>query len=215
MGYWGANCPGERGVNEPIEELVTRPARLDDAECLLAFYKGITGADAHHFRPWPSSISAMQKHLADVRSGRAISVVTVTSDGRIVGHCFLKNVDAPAPGQAWRDRDAVSETRRGGFFLRLSRRAEHVLRAILRRPRKPRLGIGLLDSAQGRGLGKALMQTVLTEARARGVPAVTLGVHKDNVRAVELYKGFGFTVVGDLSQQRPNDSYEMILRIHA
>lgn len=46
---------------------------------------------------------------------------------------------------------------------------------------------------QGRGVGKALLARSLSCARAQGIKKVRLGVTEENISAVNLYKGLGFT----------------------
>lgn len=55
------------------------------------------------------------------------------------------------------------------------------------------LHIDLLPAAQGRGVGRALVDTLLTELRARGVPGVHLGADPANTGALAFYDRIGFT----------------------
>ncbi|MGV8881209.1 MAG: GNAT family N-acetyltransferase [Rhodoglobus sp.] len=57
------------------------------------------------------------------------------------------------------------------------------------------LHIDLLPSLQGRGAGRALIDTLLTALSARGAPGVHLGVSLANVRAVGFYQHLGFSTV--------------------
>ncbi len=54
----------------------------------------------------------------------------------------------------------------------------------------------VLPEAQGRGLGRALLQDVIERA-ARGGQRVTLAVLKANPRARRLYERLGFRAVGE------------------
>lgn len=65
-----------------------------------------------------------------------------------------------------------------------------------RRP-SAELGIVVSDPFQGRGLGSRLVEEVLRLARGRGVREVVLSVLSDNVRAIRLYRKFGFEFVGE------------------
>jgi ribosomal protein S18 acetylase RimI-like enzyme len=58
--------------------------------------------------------------------------------------------------------------------------------------------IGISKEKQGRGYGRWLLQTLLTQLASEGVTAVTLGVWADNHTAVHLYKSLGFTRTGTL-----------------
>jgi diamine N-acetyltransferase len=48
----------------------------------------------------------------------------------------------------------------------------------------------------GKGVGKALMQATINEARQRGCDCVWLGVWEKNQRAIDFYKKWGFREVG-------------------
>jgi ribosomal-protein-alanine N-acetyltransferase len=52
------------------------------------------------------------------------------------------------------------------------------------------------ESARGRGLGSALLDAALDEARGHGTEEVFLEVRSSNVRARELYESRGFVEVG-------------------
>jgi ribosomal protein S18 acetylase RimI-like enzyme len=59
-------------------------------------------------------------------------------------------------------------------------------------------GVGVVPSERRRGLGRALMEAVHDEARARGVERVWLEVIVENAPAVALYEDLGYTHVRDL-----------------
>jgi len=52
------------------------------------------------------------------------------------------------------------------------------------------------ESARGRGIGSALLDAALDEARGHGTEEVFLEVRNSNVRARELYESRGFVEVG-------------------
>lgn len=52
--------------------------------------------------------------------------------------------------------------------------------------------IGVLPPFEGRGIGRAMLTELLTEARRRGADNVMLEVRADNPRAQQLYTRFGF-----------------------
>lgn len=58
------------------------------------------------------------------------------------------------------------------------------------------LGMGLLPSFRGRGIGTALIRRSLDAARAFGLHRVELTVRENNAGAVALYKKVGFEVEG-------------------
>lgn len=58
------------------------------------------------------------------------------------------------------------------------------------------LGIGVLDSFRGMGIGKALMLKALELAKDKGLTRIELTVRENNTRAIELYKKLGFVTEG-------------------
>lgn len=61
-------------------------------------------------------------------------------------------------------------------------------------------GIQLDPTAQGRGVGTAIIESIKTEAAAAGV-AVELAVEKDNPNARRLYDRLGFVEVGETEDE--------------
>lgn len=54
-----------------------------------------------------------------------------------------------------------------------------------------------LAATHGTGLGHALMNAAMDDARARAVRRLLLGVHPDNRRARSFYEKHGFAVIGE------------------
>lgn len=48
---------------------------------------------------------------------------------------------------------------------------------------------------RGRGIGSDILDFLIAKAKEIGFPEMTIGVDKDNVAALNLYKKFGFTTV--------------------
>ncbi len=59
-----------------------------------------------------------------------------------------------------------------------------------------RLGMGIVASHRGRGIGRALVATALKAAVAAGFRRVELDVFSDNPAAIALYRSVGFAVEG-------------------
>lgn len=57
------------------------------------------------------------------------------------------------------------------------------------------LHIDLLEKAQGRGIGKAMMQLILKSLRDKGSPGVHLGMGAKNARAFAFYTKLGFSLI--------------------
>jgi len=57
------------------------------------------------------------------------------------------------------------------------------------------LHINLLPVAQGAGLGRVMVETLLSALRDAGAAGVHLGVRERNVRAIRFYERLGFTTL--------------------
>ncbi|MFN6934744.1 MAG: GNAT family N-acetyltransferase [Tsuneonella sp.] len=55
-----------------------------------------------------------------------------------------------------------------------------------------------MQSATGRGMGAALLENALAEARARECDAIQLSVYAENFGAQRFYQRYGFTKVADI-----------------
>jgi putative acetyltransferase len=65
------------------------------------------------------------------------------------------------------------------------------------REQKVSLGLGVADEWQGKGLGRALMRSVMEFVNQRQFPQVRLTCVKDNAVAQRLYESFGFQHTGE------------------
>ncbi|MBX5045958.1 GNAT family N-acetyltransferase [Rhizobium lentis] len=59
-----------------------------------------------------------------------------------------------------------------------------------------RLGMGILPTYRGKGLGRQLIDATLKAAQEAGFTRVELDVYEDNSRAIALYEKVGFTREG-------------------
>lgn len=60
--------------------------------------------------------------------------------------------------------------------------------------RTPELAMAVVPSARGRGIGSALLEALLEQARRDGHEAISLAVDPANAGAIELYGKHGFEV---------------------
>lgn len=99
--------------------------------------------------------------------------------------------DTSAPGKT--DLSLVAEI--GGEVI--GNAGLHPTGLALRRRHCAGLGICVASTAQGRGVGKALMQALCDYADDWGqILRIELTVFTDNARAIALYRRFGFEVEG-------------------
>jgi ribosomal protein S18 acetylase RimI-like enzyme len=67
----------------------------------------------------------------------------------------------------------------------------------------------------GRGVGPALMEAALREARARGHDSIWLGVWERNARAIAFYRKWGFVEIGTQPFQLGNDLQNDLVMMRA
>ena len=74
--------------------------------------------------------------------------------------------------------------------------------------------IAVADNVRRRGLGRVLVQTLLTEARKRGATEVFLEVRADNPGAQQLYRSLGFEQIATRQHYyQPDDVDALIMRL--
>ena len=84
---------------------------------------------------------------------------------------------------AIKDGEVVGTVSLNGLPRRMSHRAE--------------LGITVLMSEWGKGLGNRLMETVIDYAKNSGIEIIELAVRSDNERAIRLYEKHDFKEIGE------------------
>ena len=93
------------------------------------------------------------------------------------------------------DTGIVAETNEGvligAAWIRLLPTDIHAINEHL-----PELTMGVLPQYQRKGIGKRLMEELYKAARAIGITKISLGVHKENLPAVSLYKQQNWIVDG-------------------
>lgn len=101
---------------------------------------------------------------------------------------------------------AVDETRVVGWAdLTPLGMAEHAHRATL--------GMGVLASHRGKGLGRGLLEVCLAHAPRSGIRKVELTVYTNNFAAIGLYRSAGFADIGVVHDYRRLDGevYDALL----
>ena len=56
------------------------------------------------------------------------------------------------------------------------------------------LGTAVIEEETGKGIGKMIMDKLMSEAKTKEVKKITLTVDKDNATAFALYKKYGFQI---------------------
>ena len=75
--------------------------------------------------------------------------------------------------------------------------------------------IAVAESARGQGLGRTIMQALISEARKRGARLIFLEVRADNPGAQRLYERLGFTPVGvRRGYYQPDNVDALVMRLN-
>ncbi len=77
-------------------------------------------------------------------------------------------------------------------------------------PEVPELGIAVVATHQGYGIGRGLMESLIELAAGEGRPGISLSVEDGNSRAAHLYESVGFRTVG-----RNGNARTMLLELKA
>jgi len=72
--------------------------------------------------------------------------------------------------------------------------------------------IAVAEQYRGQGVGRALMQEILDDARAHDCSEMLLEVREDNQSAQSLYENLGFEVIARRSRYYPDGSSALIMR---
>jgi ribosomal-protein-alanine N-acetyltransferase len=107
----------------------------------------------------------------------------------------LFGADAWTPGQFWSELARVPQSR---WYVAARRDGALVGYAgiFLIPPEADVQTIAVAAAEQGRGTGRVLLQSLLARAAGAGARVVHLEVQADNVAALGLYAGVGFTMDG-------------------
>ena len=58
------------------------------------------------------------------------------------------------------------------------------------------VSVYIADDHRGKGIGKALLQALITESEANGIWTLQAGIFTDNTASVKLHEGVGFRLIG-------------------
>ena len=130
-------------------------------------------------------------NLTELRQGTARDLVTVNA--------IMQEAFDPRYGEAWTMSQCMGMFALPGVWLTIASLDGFDSGFALARGAGPEAELLLLATRQGarrRGVGGALLRSVVAEARARGVSDLHLEVRAGN-DAVNLYQREGFTKVGE------------------
>ena len=178
------------------------PARLHDMPgayqtCLLA---GEVGQDASGLYRDPDLLGHVYVGPY-IAQGTGTQLVVVDEEGSAG---YLLSTDDTASFEEWAEDAWWPPLRLRYPIIDDGSRDAELIRLIHEPPRTPvslvreypaHLHIDLQDRARGSGLGRALIERLLTALREREVVGVHLGVDEDNTNAIGFYEHLGFREV--------------------
>jgi len=148
--------------------------------------------------PWPPKGPRIKAKIRQAREEDGPAVAEMMAETTVVWGTM--QIPFQSPGM-WGARFATNPPDR--FFTYV---AEHrgailgmasvILLGELRRRHVGSVGMSVATRAQGRGVGRALLERLLQTADALRVHRVELGVYVDNDRAIRLYERCGFVREG-------------------
>jgi ribosomal-protein-alanine N-acetyltransferase len=104
----------------------------------------------------------------------------------------------PRFGESWTAAQCAGLLPMPGVWLTIAREGDAVVGFALSRQvinEAELLLLAVRERAQGRGIGKLLLERFAEQAKSRGADRLHLEVREGN-HAVKLYEDFGFTLVG-------------------
>ena len=132
---------------------------------------------------------------ADVEFLTTVVIEATLHQGRLPDD--FDEVDYRAGFGAWTSEQVSGDgTGSSISVVEVGGRAAGRLRVVRRDGLVEIAGLQLLPEHQSRGLGRTVVEAVVAQARADGLP-VELGVEKDNPRARAFWERCGFTYVGE------------------
>jgi ribosomal protein S18 acetylase RimI-like enzyme len=166
--------------------------------CLLA---GDAGQDASALYRDPDLLGHV--YVGPYVAQRTGTQLVVVDEAGVAG--YLLSADDTRAFEDWAEATWWPALRARYEPLHDGSRDDALIRLIHDPPRTPaglaqtfpaHLHIDLQVRARGKGLGRALIERLLTELRGRGVAGVHLGVDEGNENAISFYEHLGFREVG-------------------
>ena len=155
------------------------------AEAAALYWQAFGSKLGRVLGPEPMALRFLQRVM---RADHCLTAMD--DDGRLLGLAGLKTPAASFAGGSLADLRSVYGLVGGfwrGFLLQLLGREVDNQRFLLD-------GLCVSDQARGQGVGTALLEAVVAEARQRGYRAVRLDVVDTNPRARALYERRGFVL---------------------
>lgn len=87
---------------------------------------------------------------------------------------------------------------------------------VISAPQQARiLMLAVIESERAKGVGRALMDSFIREAKLRGIRRIELEVRVSNIGAIKFYRRYGFTIVNTIKAFYTDgeDGYKMMRQI--
>lgn len=115
------------------------------------------------------------------------------------------------PGEQWGAEAWATQLALPGTFGFISNQGGAILARVAGDEAEV-LTVAVLPEARGHGLGRALLDRAVAEARARGADSMVLEVSVANAPALRLYASAGFQTVGRRPRYYPGGTDALIQR---
>jgi ribosomal protein S18 acetylase RimI-like enzyme len=188
-----------------VGPIIIRTAEGDDRSALYEICRltGDAGADATGLYDDPALLGAVYvgPYLALEPELAFVGVDDAGVAGYVLGAADTAAFEAACAQRWWPELQArypeppAGPHTRDEELYQLIHHPDSTPTAVLERY-PAHLHIDLHPRAQGRGLGRRLMDVLLDALRDRGAPGVHLGVDTANHRAMGFYTHLGFTSIG-------------------
>lgn len=106
------------------------------------------------------------------------------------------------PFSAEEEASYIEAMNQSGNMLLLAKYDDRIIGSVSvsrfqrRMAHRAELGITVLRTEWGKGIGSELMRRAIEHAKANGMEILSLEVRSDNTRAIRLYERFGFQKIG-------------------
>jgi GNAT superfamily N-acetyltransferase len=173
------------------EEIILRPLKSDDKKLFGDFLLGLSKETTDLFGPHPLTREDADKLCLQSDCSNILRLIAVNSKDEIVGYMIIS------------------------YPLRESQLQRYEIYNIeLVQGRDLCIAPCIADLYQSKGLGSLLMNMTLDIARDLGAKYIIpwQGTGQKNVRAVNLYKKYGFEITGEFNRYG-NDNYDLTLKL--
>jgi ribosomal protein S18 acetylase RimI-like enzyme len=150
--------------------------------------------------------------VADWQAYRELRLEALRESPQAFGSSFHESVSRPDSHWQYRLEEAARGEEGWLLFARSGQKLVGLIGAYHDKVASQQLGTQVAEvisvyvtpAARGRGISKLLMQSILDVLKESGIHTARLDVNPDQIPALRLYQGFGFTTI-DIEQRLLGD----------